>query len=467
MKLTLLIGPTEKAAMRFRSLFKKEAKTLEKAGISAPDWNHVRLYTAAAEADEISMLRYRRGLDNPLVQQTLNAEFQTLFEKELPDLKGDHLVLAAAQLGSLLHHPSELKRLHALLSIYFDDIQIVAHVEEQARLLVQHYISAVIAGRRHSLHQELDLAGTKNWGRGALALRGETDPFANLFDDIQCPPFWLDFKALLAFWEKAFGKGNVTLAPLDLPQLYGKDGLQVLATALGLKKSLGPVSPDRIFSAEPAASLSRMRQMNDVLIRYSQAQDIIIPPDLWTQIHKNIRISGAEIAPGSLSAISDHFRKDNAALVKRFPDLKRALTPDDPAQPWEEAAPQMGFRATQYLAAFTHAIRKQSTPVAEKRAEAQAAAQATEKFDLLLTEGTADKKQKAANKRLLNRVKVNHQMVMSTQFKPHNNLGAVNEEDLAAAYTPIKPRTLPKGSSGNVIVGCMKNQAPYSVAWGA
>jgi hypothetical protein len=56
-------------------------------------------------------------------------------------------------------------------------------------------------------------------------------------------------------------------------------------------------------------------------------------------------------------------------------------------------------------------------------------------------------------------------MIMSSQFRPHNRLGAVNEEDLAAAYTPAPPRALKDGSTGNVVVGCMKNEAPYIVEW--
>ena len=71
----------------------------------------------------------------------------------------------------------------------------------------------------------------------------------------------------------------------------------------------------------------------------------------------------------------------------------------------------------------------------------------------------------AANDSLLDRVKVNHQMILSSPFRPHNNLGAVNEEELGAAFVPAKKRTLDSGASGNVIVGCMKNEAPYIVEW--
>ena len=61
--------------------------------------------------------------------------------------------------------------------------------------------------------------------------------------------------------------------------------------------------------------------------------------------------------------------------------------------------------------------------------------------------------------------KQNFAKLRQSSFAPHNKLGRVNEEELAAAYTAVPPRALPQGNSGNVIVGCMKNEAPYIVEW--
>jgi hypothetical protein len=464
-RLTLFIGPTEKAAMRFRSLFQQKAAPLAKAGIAAPDWNHVRLYAACAQAQEVGILRYKRGLDNPLVQHTLTAEFHALFQREVPELRSDHVVLASAQLGSLLYHPAELARLQALLTPYFSEIQIVAHIEEQARLLVEHYIYAVLEGRRHGLDRELTLAGTDNWWQAALDLRGENEPFYGIFNDIDCPPFWLDYASLLGFWEKQFGTGTVQLRPLDLNTLNTEAGMAEVCASLGIGNSFGKAEPDPLFSPEPAASLARMRQMNDVLIRYSQVKQIVISREAWSQVHRNVRVPGAPIAPGSLSAVSDHFKADNADLITRFPDLATALTPDAPTTLWTEAEPTMGFRATQYLTAFAHGLQKTATPIAHKQAEAKAADQASAKFDRLLSARGTDPQTLAEKELLLNRVKVNHQMVLSTMFRPHNNFGTVDEHALEPPYTPMPPRVLNAGSSGNVIVGCMKNEAPYILEW--
>jgi hypothetical protein len=466
MRLTLLIGPTEAAAARFRSLLKQKAAPLLKQGVHAPDWNHVRLYAACAAPDEVGVLRFKRGMDNPLVQRTLTHEFEALIPKELAEVKADHFVVVASQLGNLLSDPAELTRLKALFDPHFDDIRIVAHIDEQARMLVQHYTYAVIEGRREPLSREINLAGTKDWWHGALGMRGENKPFFGLFNDIQHPPFWLDYKAMLGQWEGAFGAGNVTLRPLDMQQLCSDQGGNELARILGLSaKKLGNFDATNVPLPRSAAWLTRMRLFNDVLIRYMQARDIICPRDLWQQMLSGIKVDDAPIEPGGLDVVSQRFKTDNAALIKAFPDLKLALKSDAPVEPWVEADPKFGFRATQYLAAFGHRIRAESTPVAEKHAEAASVKKASAKFDALLMDGAETAEDKEANARLLNRVKVNHQMVLSTQFKPHNDLGAVNEEELAAAYTPMPARTLKPGSTGNVIVGCMKNEAPYIVEW--
>ena len=459
MRLTLFIGPTEQSAARLRAIFKQTEKGLAKNDIEAPDWNHVRLYTACADPDAVGLLRFKRGLDGPLVGKTLQREFDTQISKQIKNSKAKHFVVSAAQLGNLLHHPEELARLKALLKPHFSNIQIIAHVDEQARQLRAHYHYAVTEGRVSGLDVELALAKKDGWWDNALALRGANDPYFGLFNDVQSPPFWLDYAAMIALWGDAFGKKNVTLRPLNVPHLISESGAEELTNSLGLKKNLGRVKPSRVSMLEPACNLTRMRQFNEVLIKYAQVHDLMVPRDLWSQMLGALRIPGPPLDAGALFAISDHFKAANAKLVKRFPDLKDALAPSKPQSAWQEEDPQLGYRATQYLAAYSYAIRKHATPMAEKREEVTTAKASEEKFNGMFTK--SDK----SSAKLLDRIKVNHQMVLSSQFRPHNNLGAVNEAELAAAYPPMKPRLLNPGSTGNVIVGCMKNEAPYIVEW--
>ncbi|MEM6305006.1 MAG: glycosyltransferase family 2 protein [Pseudomonadota bacterium] len=457
MKLTLIIGPTEAACARLRVIFKEKAKALAKAGVHAPDWNHVRLYAACADPDAVGVLRHRRGMDGPLVGRTLTREFEKLIAAEVAETDAQHFVVAAGQLGNLLHGKDELERLTQLLAPYFSEIHIVAHLAPQAELLLSHYTYAVLEGRTASLQAELDLVGAENWRDAALAARGDHGPEFGLFNDVQSPPFWLDYTRLLAQWEAAFGAGSVLFRPLDLPALMSPEGAQEVEALLDLKKPLGPVKPRRVPLTEPAVNLARMRQFNEVLIRYLKAHDISIPRDLWAQMLTSLRLPGPPIDPGSLAALSDHFAKDNAALTKRFPNLAR-LKPAPATSPWQEADPANGFRATQYLAAFAYGIKKHGTPLALRRKELADAQRSADKFDTLLGRSGADAQ-------LLERVKVNHQMILSSPFRPHNNLGSVNEEELAAAFTPAPARVPAPGTTGRVIVGCMKNEAPYIIEW--
>ncbi len=457
MRLTLIIGPTELACARLRGMFQAKSRELSKQGIHAPGWNHVRLYVSCADPDAVGVLRHRRGMDGPLVGRTLARELDAEIAAEIKETKAKHFVLAAAQLGNLLNKPEEFARLHTLLSAHFEDIQIVAHLGAQADLLVSHYSYAVMEGRQTSLQAELDLTESKNWWDAALTSRAENAPEFGLYNDVQHPPFWLDYKSLLAHWEAAFGEGNVVLRPLDIPHLMSAQGAAEIDSLLDLKKPLGPVEPGRVPMTEPAVNLARMRAFNGVLIRYLKAKDLTISRDLWSQMLGTLRITGAPIDPGSLSAISACFKADNAKLIKRFPELAQVKAPAKTTA-WEEADPEYGFRPTQYLAAYSYAIRKFGTPLAEKRKDAVMAEQAVQKFEQMLTDDGSGGK-------LLERVKVNHRMILSSPFRPHNNLGAVNEEELAAAYAPTPARVLKPRSTGNVIVGCMKDEAPYIVEW--
>jgi len=457
-RLTLFIGPSEQTAMRLRTLFAEHSDALAQAGVVAPQWNHVRLYAACAAPDAVGILRHKRGLDSPYAQETLTAEFHALLATETGQMSADHVVLAAAQLGSLLHTPSEVSRLRDLLAPYFDEIHVIAYVDEQARTLARHYPMAILEGRRTSLEQELGLARGNDWRGSALAARGKTNADIGDFAEVQAPPFWLDYKGLLQSWEDCFGVGRVALRPLDRAALAGPDTMTDVGQALGLARKLPPSKPARVFAPEPGASLARMRLMNDVMIRLAQARDIFIPYDVKNQIHKAVRVAGDPITPGSLSTVSDHFAADNAALAARFPDLQAALDPD-PLQPgWTEADPTMGFRATQYLAAFLPAIMKNAVPLAQKRTERAEADMAAAKFDALMGKDPS-------HDTLLKRIKVNHQMVLTSHFRPHNDLGSVDEVTPAPAFAPVPPNTPRKGSSGNLIVACMKNESPYIVEW--
>jgi hypothetical protein len=133
---------------------------------------------------------------------------------------------------------------------------------------------------------------------------------------------------------------------------------------------------------------------------------------------------------------------------------------------WAEATPGRGFRASQYLLAFlwridhaTEAARRElAGDLARLRSTSPPAAAAgpMPEVDGLSPAALAIMPPLAVQ---------NFEKLRASSFKPHNKLGKVNEDDLAAAYAPMPPRVLKPGSTGNVIVGCMKNEAPYILEW--
>ncbi len=456
-RLTLVIGPSEKLCARLRAAGEAQAEALAALDLAVVGWNHVRLYAACAAPDQVGLLRHNRGLDTVLVQESLRHEMTALLAEAAAAPGPGHLIFCASQLGSLLCQPSELARLRDLLAPHFARIEVVIHAEEQARALVAHYAYALMEGRRAPLSQELALASAPDWWQAALAAREAPQPHLGLFNDIQAPPFWLDLAGLRRLWAGTFGAENVRFRPLDMAALCSERAAGELLALSGRAGEIGPVEAARPFRPEPAPSLARIRQLNELVIAYCARHEREVPRAFWQQMRMSVRIEGPPLAPGALAVLSQRFAPDNAALVADFPDLAEALRPDPPEAPWEEANPRFGYRASQVLAAHLHGLRRAARPLAELRAEEAAAQRAAQRFDRLLPEGTGEA--------LRTRVKVNHRMVLSTRFRPHNDLGAVAEEAPAPPYAPAPRRRLGPGVGGRVIVACMKNEAPYILEW--
>jgi hypothetical protein len=469
MRINLLIGPGGQSTARFRTILKHKGANLEKHGIMAPDWNHIRLYMACSNPDEASVVRYLRGFSSGEAQRALYKHLGKQL-REFADNPGiSDLVLSSGQLGGLMHTTEELERLRDLLAAVSDDIRISAYVGEQTALLLPRYCEQVLNGRRHSLEREIALSEGSDWWGGALAMNGEVVPEFGLFNDIQAPLFWLDYQRLADFWEGVFGPGSVTLRPLDLDRLNSEDGAAELNTLLGIDEPMGQLEASREPALPSAAWISRIRRLNEVLIRWMHVKDRALTRKYWKTIVNSVFIEGDPIDLGELHQISAHFKPLNEALVKRHPLLTPEFFTPPPASsdtPWQEADPKFGFRATQVVAAFDWGIRKNS----EKRENLVSEEEEIADFDnrlktILPEEQKSDIKGTQSQKEFLDMLKVNHRIVLSTHIKPHNNLGNVPEAEEAEPYVTAPPRQLIAPSTGNVIVGCMKNEAPYILEW--
>ncbi|MFC6687944.1 glycosyltransferase family 2 protein [Jhaorihella thermophila] len=423
--------------------------------------NHTRLYMAVTDPDHVDPLRWNRGHATAQAQARLREEVRTRLAAELDKHGADRAILSAMQLATLSRR-SELERLRDLLAEFARGIRVVVHLDEPARVLARHYAEQVLEGRTADLRAELDLARSgKDWRATILADVPPPNPMLNAMPEVQAPPFWLDYAALLEDWRAVFGDEAVRPRAFD-PQTFAGDAIRAeLIEAFDLERAPGRV-PEAEATAEPSAAfLARARQMNALMERALHAGRII-PRQLRRRLLGHLDVNGAPVDPGQLTPVSDRFATANARLADRYPALAPILEAPAPVGDWAEPDPGYGFRATQYFAAFLPRIDAATSEERESKAEAIAALTA-----------------RAANGRLAKVAELSPEAaailpplaqekfrdLIRSSYVPHNGIGRTDEDLPAPPYPEMPRRELPPGSTGTVIVGCMKNEAPYIVEW--
>ncbi|QEW21289.1 hypothetical protein LA6_003497 [Marinibacterium anthonyi] len=459
MRIHLHIGPQQVGADRLQLALDQNRAALAERGVVLPASpgrrNQTKLFLAVTDPDHIDPLRFNRGYIAPDRQAALFRSVQADLLREASGAQ--QMILTCAQLGGL-YRRSELERLKALLAPLSADIRVIAHVDDPARLLARQYAHQVMEGRATPLSAELEMGG--DWWQGCIEAMPVIDPKAGVFEETQGLPFWLDYAGLVRHWEDVFGAGAVTLRPYDVQRFNGRNMRAEIAEAFGIDGNLSKIEAIEPAPEPSAAWLARARAMNGLFLKLLAKGDHILPRKLWSQLLGELQVPGDPIDPGTLTAVTDRFAQANATLVNRFPALKDVLaTPPAAQTPWSEADPTKGFRATQYLVAFMHLIERAT--LAERKARTA---------DLARANGhavprPAEDLTETARRIMPDSAIANFERLRGSPYAPHNRLGAVNEEEPGAAYDPMPPRQLSDGSTGNVIVGCMKNEAPYILEW--
>ena len=467
MRIYLHIGLEHTGAERLQQIMADKRDQLRGKGVLFPrapgGKNHTRLYMAVTDPDHVDPLRYNRGFITAEKQNRLYQTLEQELQREVAQARPEILVLSAAQLGTKLHRQSELERLKALLSPLSDDIRVIAHIDAPATALARHYGAQVLEGRDRPLSQELDLCSSADWWSDALRSMPPIDPQAGQFEETQGAPFWLDYTALQAHWENVFGQGSFSYRPFDEELIYGADAPGEICAAFGIASQIGRSPMGKKPQQPSAAWLARGRQLNHLLLQLLAQRGKILPRQLWRSFLNEITIAGDAIAPATLAPVSRFFAAANQELAQQHPALQAAGFGSETEtsrvdQTWKEADPERGFRASQYLLTFMRRINRATKEEMQtkgsdlqdiSKAKAPATAQPT----------------KAALSVMTPRALENFEMLQSSPFKPHNNLSPKGEDLPLPPYDIAPLRQLPKGSSGNVIVGCMKNEAPYIVEW--
>ncbi len=455
MKIILHIGFECTGASRLQSVLDAKRDQMSAKGVrfaSSPGRkNHTRLQMAVTDPTHVDPLRFDRGFATPERQSALREDVISALSKEVETHTPKILILSAAQLATTLINRSELARLNDMLTPLSRDIEVVAHIDEPAHMLARHYAKQVQEGRGQTLDVELALTSEENWWQACLDKGPKLDPLAGQFLETQAPPFWLDLKALADHWGSVFGPDNVHFRQFDEALFNSEDITQEIRDAFGIADQIGRARPNETERPPSDASLARSRQFNALLLRMLADRKRVLPRPLWREMTTSFAIAGDPLDPARLAPISRRFSDDFKNLANVH-DFKGSIArPLNPKKDWTEADPKLGFRASQYLLAYMWRIDRADRAARRAIGDRQQAKPAT-------LSPSAERIMPAAAVR-------NFKELQTSRFAPHNRIGAMNETELGTPYSEISQRTLPDGSSGNVIVGCMKNEAPYIVEW--
>ena len=456
MRIYLHIGPDLAATMRLQQVLEAKRGQLAQQDILYPrspgGANHTRLFMASSDPDRVDSLRFNRGLAAPEAQSALYRETISDLTREVVESEAKVLILSAPQLGTGLRQRDELERLRDLLGHFSQDITIVAHVDDPARAFARHYAAQVFEGRAALPDRELELARAPDWWQACLEAGPAPAPGKGVFPEVQGAPFWLDYHALVAFWEDVFGPGTMRLRACPPDLFSGSDATEELRAAFDIAEPIGKADPGAAPEQPAAAWITRARRLNHLLMQMLASGKYVVPRQLWRGFMTDMQVDGAPLDPGMFAPLSARFAEPVARLALNHPGLATLHAPE-PA-PLAEADPTRGFRATQYLLAFKYRIDRATMAARRAQRAKQVKPEARSKGPS--PEARAIMPPAAIDK---------YTFLTTSPFRPHDRIGQVNERDPGAPYDPAPPRTLPEGSSGRVIVGCMKNEAPYIVEW--
>jgi hypothetical protein len=453
MRIDLHIGFEHAGANRVQDLLVEHRAQLLTRGHLFPSSpgarNHVRLFMAITDPDHIDPLRHRRGYETAEKQKVLYQSVCDDLAREIDTLRPERLVLSCTQLGESLWRTSEVLRLKSMLTSLCDDVRVLVQVAEPARMLASHYAAQVMEGRSVSLDRDLALMADTDWWNACLDANPETAPDAGVFEETQGAPFWLDFQALSSHWDGVFGAGATRFFSHDQKLLYSDRASEALVEMLDLEQPLGPSQPAPMPKRPSAAHVTRARLMNELLLQVQASGTRSVPHQLWKNLLSDIKVEGDAIDPFSLPFVSQRFASSYRSVMGRPPaQAPQSTVPTH----WTEADPEFGFRATQYLLAFWWRIEN-----ANRKAPEPPVAPTSPK--------TPPEPTPHARTILPPAAIQHYEKLVKSPMAPHNLIGSTSEDMPAAPYAVAPANILPKGSSGTVIVGCMKNEAPYILEW--
>lgn len=445
MRIIVHIGPEEAATRPLRAALVAQRDLLAKSGILFPRIDetpdHNALFLAISDPNHPTSMHNTANVHSIEQRDIIYQNLVKKLNDEIATHTPKTLILISGALGRNLAQTNELARLKSLLENFSDDIEIVAHIDHQSHAITRHYASQILQGRTRSLDLEQTILSTTtngNWWNCTLQIPVKTDQFR----DIQSPPFWVDYIRLLTHWQSIFGVGAVNFRPLTTNFASQIDLTHTLDTVLNLPTPIDFPVPD-IIAPSSAMWLARTRQFNTLLHQYLGHKNQTVSRELRMDFLNSFKVEGAEIPLNSLSLTNDYFAHENATLIASNPTLKNALTATNiPIPKWQESPTGNGFRASQYLLSFDWRLQKSATPIRNRTTPF------TPEIAPTLPPVGID---------FLGKLR-------ASSFRPHNAVDTPDPEKIGPPYAAMT-RTPPPTSTGNIIIACLKNEAPYIVEW--
>ncbi|MEM9010598.1 MAG: glycosyltransferase family 2 protein [Pseudomonadota bacterium] len=449
MRILVHVGPEGRAASDAVRLLAGRREALAGRGILHPrslsGRQHALLTIAALDPDHIDPMRARRGYASAEAQEQLGRQIARRLGREIRAAAPEQVTLAAGHAASRLRSAEEIARFRALLEPFSDDIRVIFHVEEQCRALAAHYAWQVTEGRTAPLSRELAMSA-EDWAAE------DAMPEADGPRAIVAPPVWLDHAATVARWQAVFGADGVTVRTLPNKPLTSEVMQTELRTAFELPGSIGKVDlePPEIPSA---AHLERMRQIN---LRLA-AKEARLPMPVRRRLWSEAAADGPAIAPGELTALASVFRPGNAALAEAFKGVtKTALTPPKRAAAWQPPVIADDFDPDQVVEAALARLTPPTPRPRPRRARKQARKR---------EEAPQNGLSAAADLVLSEEAKAAVPSFAQGRLAPRNDVVAFDEATPLPATKPHTAQAPRDGSTGSVIVGCMKNEGPFLLEW--
>lgn len=456
MRIFIHSGTDQVALAKIQFLLSAKRKVLMENGVLYPNAlgrrNHGRAFIASLPSDAVDPLRSQRGYSDPQMLEVLNQQVRDELAVEIRNNRPHTLILSIAEAAPRLVDLKKLRSLFSFASEFSDDLYAVLNMATPADALAQQFVWQIFAGRTSCLAEEAKIGRDhKGWLQAALDARNLDDASAQQFSAIQDPTPSADSDGVFNLWKTVFGDKEVAKFPMP----DKSDDIEAIGDGIGSVFSLPTICTDKIKNVSPEKMsdfvypslhhLGRVRALNQLL---KDKNLLPIPQKLRRQIINRLGDNGPKLEVNALQGLFTQLSDNGSEFLATGPD----------AEP--------GFNIVKATESFMPAIIKAHSDI-QKRVQARLKAEPAKPVERVVEpeKKIIIRKQMAIpefNNFLDKQGKeIAHKMAHS-RFAPKNTDIVNIQETIPMAPIDFDNRPEP---TGTLLIGCMKNEAPYILEW--